>query len=295
MNIGAIAGAAAFKRAAHLLKQRVLPAVLLIAAGLPALAALDESVIRVPVAAGVEQSHIDVTIFKPRGVGPFPIVVLSHGSPRSADDRRTEGRQRLVAQSQPFVAMGYAVLVPTRRGYGESGGSWAEAYGTCRDPDYYAAGLETARDLRAAVDAVRGLPWADTSRIVLAGQSAGGFGSVAASSQRFDGLVAVVNFAGGRGSRAPDDVCGEGRLVEAMGRYGQAARVPELWIYSVNDRFFGPALARRMHQAFVRSGGAAEFIEVPPVGLDGHGYFARGMEDWAPRVEAFLRRVGAGP
>ena len=267
-------------------------AILLFAAGLPALA-LDESVIRAPVVRGVEQASIEVTVFKPEGVGPFPIVVLSHGSPRSAEDRRRQGRQRLVAQSRRFVAMGFAVLVPTRRGYGESGGSWAEAYGTCSAPNYYSAGLETARDVRAAVDAVRGEPWADARRVVLAGQSAGGFGSVAASSQPFDGLVGVVNFAGGRGSQGPDDVCGEDRLVEAMARYGSAARVPELWIYSVNDRFFGPGLARRMHTAFVRSGGRAELVEAPATGLDGHGYFARAMDDWAPRVAGFLQRIGA--
>jgi len=267
----------------------------LLALALPAQAALDERVIRAPVVSGVEQAYIDVTVFKPAGSGPFPLVVLSHGSPRSAEDRRREGRQRLALQSRRFVAMGFAVLVPTRRGYGESGGTWAETYGTCGDPDYYAAGLETARDLRAAVDAVRGAAWADASRVVLAGQSAGGFGSVAASSQRFEGLVAVVNFAGGRGSQGPDDVCAEARLVEAMGRYGRGARVPELWIYSVNDRFFGPELAQRMHQAFVQGGGNAEFVPAPATGLDGHAYFAGAMDHWSPRVQAFLKRVGAAP
>ena len=265
----------------------------LLALALPAQAGYTESVIQAPVSAFLERTTIEVTVYRPEGAGPFPLVVLSHGSPRSADDRRRVGRQRLLAQSERFLAMGFAVLVPTRRGYGESGGRWAEAYGSCSDPDYYNAGLETARDLRAAVDAVRGEPWADADRIVLAGQSAGGFGSVAAASGEFKGLVAVVNFAGGRGSRSPDNVCGEGRLVEAMSRYGARSRVPALWLYSVNDRFFGPELARRMHEAFVKSGGDAEFVEAPATGLDGHGYFERKTEDWAPRVERFLRRVGA--
>lgn len=268
-----------------------LVAAALLAFALPAAAAgLSESVLRVPIVAGVEQAYIDVTVFRPPGAGPFPLVVLSHGSPRSAADRRRTGRQRLAAQSEVFAAMGYAVLVPTRRGYGESGGQWAEAYGSCRDPDYHAAGLETARDLRAAVDAVRGEPWADGMHIVLAGQSAGGFGSVAASATPFEGLVAVVNFAGGRGSRGPDEVCGEDRLVEAMGRYGERARVPELWIYSSNDLYFGPALARRMHSAFVKAGGRAELVEAPATGRDGHGYFELRPDDWAPRVAAFLQR-----
>ena len=269
-------------------------AVLLLALALPAQAArMHESVMRVPVVSGIEQSDIDVTVFRPRGEGPFPVVVLSHGSPRSAEDRRASGRQRMVAQSERFVAMGFAVLVPTRRGYGESGGKWAEAYGRCESPDYYRAGLETARDLRAAVEAVRGEPWADMQRVVLAGQSAGGFGSVAAASAGFEGLRGVVNFAGGRGSRGPDDVCGEAHLVEAMARYGAGKHVPQLWIYSRNDRFFGPALARRMHAAYEAAGGAAQFVEAPPTGLDGHGYFATSMDDWSPRVEAFLARIGA--
>ena len=266
---------------------------LLLALALPARAALDESVLRVPVVKDAVPSRIEVTIYKPAGSGPFPLAVLSHGSPRTPAERRTQGRVRLVAQSERFVAMGFAVIVPTRRGYGNSDGEWAEGYGPCADPDYYKAGLETARDLRAAVEAVRAEPWADSRRIVLVGQSAGGFGSVAAASTSFEGLVGVVNFAGGRGSLSPDEVCGESRLVDAMSRYGQRARVPELWIYSRNDRFFGPGLARRMHEAFVKSGGAAEFVEAPPTGLDGHAYFMRSVDDWAPRVEQFLRRIGA--
>lgn len=282
-------------RAAHRRRAGIAAALcaLVAAFAAPASAGVSETVIKAPVIAGLEQAYIDVTVFRPQGRGPFPLVVLSHGSPRSAEARRAEGRQRMAAQAERFVALGFAVLVPTRRGYGESGGQWAETYGPCANPDYYNAGLETARDLRAAVDAVRGEKWADDGRIVLAGQSAGGFGSVAAASQSFKGLVAVVNFAGGRGSLGPDQVCGEERLVEAMSRYGRNATAPTLFIYSANDRFFGPALARRMHAAFNASGAAAEFVEAPPTGLDGHGYFARRMDDWAPRVEDFLRRVGA--
>ena len=256
--------------------------------------ALHESLLRVPVAEGFgRHATIEVTVYKPEGAGPFPIAVISHGSPRNAAQRKSAGRQRLAAQSEPFVALGFAVLVPTRRGYGNSGGEWAEAYGRCSDPAYYEAGLESARDIRAAVEAVRGEPWADAKRVVLVGQSAGGFASVAASSQSMDGLLAVINFAGGRGSQTPDHVCGEARLVEAMGRYGRTARVPELWIYSANDHFFAPPIAHRMHEAFVRAGGQADFVEAPESGVDGHGYFVRAIGDWTPRVAEFVRRVGA--
>jgi len=255
--------------------------------------ALHESVMKVQVGNWLDGGTIEVTVYKPEGAGPFPVAVLSHGSPRNAAQRKSAGRQRLAAQSEPFIALGFAVLVPTRRGYGNSGGEWAEAYGRCSDPAYYEAGLESARDIRAAVEAVRAEPWVDAKRVVLVGQSAGGFASVAASSQPMDGLLGVINFAGGRGSQTPDHVCGEARLVEAMGRYGRTARVPELWIYSTNDHFFGPPLARRMHAAFVEAGGRADFVAAPESGIDGHGYFVRGMGDWTPRVAQFVRRIGA--
>lgn len=259
-----------------------------------AAARLDEIVLRVPVASGVGEAArvaaIDVTVFRPEGRGPFPIVVLSHGSPRSAAERRRAGRVRFEAQSRAFLDMGYAVVVPTRRGYGDSEGDWAETYGSCDSPNYYMAGLESARDILAAASAARALPGLDGDHIVLVGQSAGGFGSVAASTLGVPGLVGIVNFAGGRGSRGPRDVCGEERLVEAMQRYGRSARIPQLWIYSPNDLYFGPELARRMHAAFTASGGRAEFVEAPAVGFDGHGYFSH-VADWQPRVRAFLDRT----
>ncbi len=265
------------------------------AAGAAGAQKLDESVLRVPVVSGATApprvDAIEVTVFRPAGAGPFPLVVLSHGSPRVAADRRRAGRMRYEAQSRAFLAMGYAVAVPTRRGYGDSEGDWAESYGSCHSPDYYAAGLESARDILAAASAVRTLPGIDGRHIVLAGQSAGGWGSVAASALDVPGVVGIVNFAGGRGSQGPHEVCGEERLVEAMARFGRTARVPQLWIYSPNDLYFGPALARRMHAAFVSSGGRAEFVQAPSVGYDGHDYFGS-VSDWKPRVQAFLAAAG---
>ena len=71
-----------------------------------------------------------------------------------------------------------------------------------------------------------------------------------------------------------------------------ASRIPALFIYSENDLFFGPALAHRLHEAYLHGGGRAEFIAAPASGDDGHGYFIREVADWSPRVTAFLRRIG---
>jgi len=182
-------------------------------------------------------------------------------------------------------------VVPTRRGYGDSEGEWAEGYGSCNSPDYYTAGLESARDIAAAVAAAKALPGVDAGRVLLVGQSAGGWGSIATSTLSIAGVRGVVNFAGGRGSQAPDTVCNEGELVRAAGRYGKAAKVPQLWIYSANDHYFAPPLVRRMHEAFVAGGGKAELLEVPPYRTDGHLYFGN-VSAWTQSVSAFAARAG---
>ena len=255
-----------------------------------------ETVIKVPVEApGTGVVTIDVTVFRPDGKGPFPLAVINHGSPRDAAERRANGRQRFEAQSRELARRGFIVAVPTRRGYGESGGEWAEGYGPCRNPDYFASGLESARDVRAAIAELKRDPDVDGKRVLLVGQSAGGWAALATASQPLDGLVGVINFAGGRGSARPDEVCNDARLVEDVGRYGATSRVPQLWLYAANDHFFPPDVARRMHESFTRAGGRATLRQLPPFGADGHALFAGGTREWLPQVEPFLAELGFAP
>lgn len=273
----------------------------LAAAAQPLDATLHEQVVRVPVPGGGpsgETVEIEATVYRPEGPGPFPLLVLSHGSPRGGDEaRRRMGRVRFLAQAAEFVRMGFVVIVPTRRGFGNSGGHFAENAGHCDSPDYRRAGLEAARDLLAAIEHMRREPYVDASRIVLAGQSAGGFASLAAASRQPPGVVAVLNFAGGRGSQRPDFVCSEHLLVAAFGDYGAGVRVPTFWHYAENDRFFAPELVRRMHEAFRAGGAAAELVMQPPFGVDGHAVFssAKGTPVWLPPTRAFLQSIGLLP
>lgn len=233
---------------------------------------------------GVE---IPVYLHMPTGSGPFPLIVMSHGSPRDAERRSRLGPQTMAAQAEDYARSGIAVAVPIRRGYGGNG-QWAEAYGGCQAGNYTPAGLASAADIRAAMNVAKAQAGIDASRVVLMGHSAGGFGSVAAGGT--GGIKGVVNFAGGRGSRGPNDVCQEDKLVAAMGRYGASARAPQLWVYSQNDLFFGPALASRMYDAFTKAGGRATFVSAPAHGFDGHEYFFGGS--WRGTVDPFLRRIG---
>lgn len=239
----------------------------------------------------VAGSVVPVHLHVPPGKGPFPVLILSHGSPRDAAGRREFGRGTLGEVATSLARRGILVGVPIRRGYGPAPSAWAENYGGCEQARYAQAGLASAEDIRAAATMMAARPDADPSRIVLMGVSAGGWGSLAAASQPLKGLVGVVNFAGGRGSRGPDDVCKPEELLAAAARYGRGSRVTELWIYSVNDRFFGPELAQRLHKAFTGAGGQARFVAAPAYGEDGHRYI-RAIQSWAPEVDAFFRQVG---
>lgn len=236
--------------------------------------------------------HLMTTVYRPPGDGPFPLAIVNHGSPRDAADRRKQERNPMRGPSRWFVAHGFAVAVPMRRGYGASEGNFSEGYGRCDAADFYAGGRASAADIGAVLTYFRSQAFIDPNRIVLVGQSAGGWGVLAAATRGPEGVVAVVNFAGGRGSPAPDQNCSAIRLIETAGVFGRSARIPSLWIYTENDRYFGPALSIRMAAAYRDSGGRVEFNLLPPFGSDGHVLFTRAVERWGPLVQPFLAAAG---
>jgi dienelactone hydrolase len=233
-------------------------------------------------------------VVRPQGQGPFPLAVISHGSPASAAGRPSMEVPTFAPASEWLLRRGYMVALPLRRGYGETGGAWAENYGSCASPDYHRAGLTSADDIEAAIAFFRVRLEVDRERVLLIGWSAGGWGSIALASRNPRGVVAVLNFAGGRGGGQPKvGNCAPERLVAAAARYGATARVPSLWLYAANDAFFAPELSREMFDAFVGAGGRADYVALPAFGRDGHRVFgsADGRALWQPPVEKFLATI----
>lgn len=258
---------------------------------------LHETVVKVPMNEhglfGDHERNLVATTYMPEGPGPFPLIVLSHGSPPNARDRPNVGRYRELPQIRKFVELGFAVIVPIRRGYGATGGSYAEDFGSCQNPDYTSAGNEAAKDVLATIDFAKTLPQIDRDYIVLVGQSAGGFASLAAASFAPKGLIAVVNFSGGRGgnpSKHPGMPCGPQQMAQTIGYFASTTSVPVLWHYVQNDLFFEPDIVATWFAAFQAAGGRGQMIVEPPFGRNGHGMFA--VEDsipiWLPYFEHFL-------
>ena len=134
----------------------------------------------------------------------------------------------------------------------------------------------------------------DGSRVIVVGHSAGGFGSLALASLNPPGVVAVINFAGGRGSIGTERVCAPERVRAAFYEFGLSSKIPSLWLYSKNDGYFGPSLARTWYEEYIRAGGRAQFVELPSDGVDGHQVFAEAgsMSLWTDAVARFLSQLG---
>ncbi len=270
-------------------------------------AALPIQLVNVPMkGAGVFGSTLDLSteLFKPAGPGPFPVLVYAHG--RSGSQQERSALAEVIPRQflNFWLARGFAVIAPARPGYGQTGGSDREVPGHSWDgrgncsgvpsPERVAATASAA--ILAAVDWAREQPWAINSKILVAGNSVGGLTSAALAAANPPGVVAYINFAGGiagNPDQAPGRSCAPEKVREAFALYGKTARIPSLWLYAQNDKFWGADAPRQWHAAYVASGGAAEFVATPPVpNTDGHELIFVGRDLWAPVVEPFLKRVG---
>jgi len=229
-------------------------------------------------------------LYRPPASGRLPVLVFNHGSTGGGRVAPTSTEWfRYPEVARFFVNRGWAVLIPMRRGRGASGGEYLERY-DC-DRAVMAAGVDRAvADLDAVLTFVSSQPWADMDRFLLGGMSRGGLLSVLYPSLRRTNARGVINFAGGwtvercdRTTRFNADTFAEA---------GRAGKLPMLWLYSENDRNYGPGAVQSYHRLFIQGGGTAELQLYPPIGHDGHILLPGAVTVWQTAVQSFLARVG---
>ena len=244
-------------------------------------------------------------LVRPVGDGPFPMVIMNHGVSLNPTDRSFFPLVEFRDAAMWFARRGNLVVAPVGSGYGavahdlpELGiyGSFFSKIGKCTNPNFRDAGLAVALVDLWIIEYMTREKMAVPKDVIVVGQSAGGWASIALSSQNPPAVRAIITFAAGRGGRVdgkPNNNCAPDKLVEATGEFGRSARVPMLWIYAENDTFFGPALSKRMHDAYTNAGGKAEYHMLPPFGSDGHFLIdsAESIPMWAPLVSRFLEKI----
>ncbi len=241
---------------------------------------------------------VAATILRPEGLGPFGAVILNHGVPVSDKERAGASSSDLLASAAVFAQRGYVVVLPLRRGFGATGGEFAEYTGSCSHPDYLGGEQAAAEDVMAAYEYARALPYVDPHRMILAGHSAGGMVALfTAGVRQPEGLVAVLAFAAGRGGNPalhPGVPCAAEPLARVLDMVGRSIRAPVMFHYAENDQYFNPDTTRFWFERFSAGGARAEYVLQPPFGDDGHYVFGdrAGIRYWVPAVESFLARYG---
>jgi dienelactone hydrolase len=248
-------------------------------------AGLNEAVVTIPRKGGLFTFEIETTFYKPDGDGPFPVVVINHG--KALGDPRFQARYRPAQAARYFLQRGYAVLVPMRQGFSKSTGSYNGVQ--C---NIESNGRVQAEDVKATLDWAVAQPWADKDRLLVVGQSHGGWTTLAFGTFDYPGVKGLVNFAGGL--RQESCIGWNLALSGAVASYARTTRVPSLWFYGENDSFFPPETARPMFDSYVAAGGRARLVAFGRFGSDAHGMFGArtGNAIWQPELTKFLAEIG---
>lgn len=239
-------------------------------------------------------ARLAFTLDLPPGTGPFPAVVLGHGSGRIT-------RNELGWLATQWTRLGFAVLRFDKRGVGDSTGTFVFV-GTHDSPEVFP---QLAGDIAAAVRFLRTRPEVDPRRIGLAGNSQAGW--ILPHAARELGDVAFLVLLSG-----PVCTVGEEMYYSALaentdrplpevnalmpafkGPHGydplpvlQALNTPALWLLGTSDRSIPIGTTLANLKTLAASGRPFEWRTYDGLG---HSLSPRIWEDIEPWVARFRR------
>lgn len=239
--------------------------------------------------------RIQVTVTRPSTPGIHPFLLIAHGRGSTPEERARVGRANYPANAAYFAKRGFVVLVPTRIGYGVTGGPDLEFTGPCGNKAFEQGVAPAVRELQAVLRQAATRGYIDRDRGVLLGESFGALVVLALAASGDSHAVGVINFSGGDGGDVhshPDNPCRPDQLAEAFARWGRAVRIPSLWLYSENDRYWGSHYPPLWFAAYTGGGAVARYVALPADKNNGHYVFNRNPPLWRPAVESFLVSIG---
>jgi dienelactone hydrolase len=228
---------------------------------------------------------LQVTVYTPAGSGPFPLVIMNHGS---ADlPPQQQSRSRLSLATLYFLSRGYAVAQPMMRSYAGSGGL-QPAVGC----DIIATSEGNALDIGRVIQYMSKQPDIDGSRVIVAGQSYGGYNTLAVGTLNLPSVKGLINFNGTMLTKVcPDDL---NRTINAVGYYAARTHIPSIWFYGTNDKLIAESTWRATYRRYTLLGGDATLISVGNFKEDSHNLLGHveSIAIIAPHIDAFLHKIG---
>jgi dienelactone hydrolase len=236
-------------------------------------------------------------VWRPQGRGPFPGILLNHGSGRTREDLERLGPYERNAEilGPVFARHGYVFLYLFRRGVGLSADQGANAV-DLMNSESAAHGQEARNALQlqllenremddalSGLKFLRALAYVDVRNVAAIGDSLGGSLTVLLA-EREPNLRAVVVFSGA-GYSFDRSAELRARLLAAIDHVA----APVFFIHAENDYSLssGKALDARREQI-----GKPHRLKIyPPIGRtadEGHGFLYLGVNIWEPDVFAFL-------
>jgi dienelactone hydrolase len=241
------------------------------------------------------EQKITVTIWRDDSVKKSPYLLFSHGRAGTDQERGKFGRSSEKRNSEYFVSKGFTVILPTRIGYGVSGGPDADYSGACGNKNYLEGRKAAIDQSKQVLNHFFDFSYIDRTKGIVVGQSVGGFATIGLSAENIPGLKGAINFAGGDGGdpiKSPERPCSDYLIKDTFAKYGASNKVPTLWLYSVNDKFWGEQLPKDWFSAFEKAGGRGQFISLPAYKEDGHSIFRGDLNAWKNDFEKFIKEVG---
>lgn len=237
--------------------------------------------------------NLDAIISRPDDDQEHPLALINHGyDPTNHQSRYIDDFKY---QTMEFARRGWVAVAFSRRGYGHSGGDFAEKITGCNENGVFRGATVPGEDIRAVLHLMTQRNYVDSSKVIAIGHSGGGLAMIALAAKPPPGLLAAVNFAGAINATFPAaQDCYSDILIKVVTKFGKSTRIPMLWIYAENDLSSPMALGRRMYKAFSKGGGDAQFITGIWYGSDGHNLFFKpeSISIWTPYVDAFLQKNG---
>ncbi len=211
------------------------------------------------------------TVVHPAGRGPFPGVVLLHGS-------GPQGRWADRYLANAFARRGVAALVYDKRGVGESTGDWREA-----------GFEELVQDAAAAVEALRARPRIARDRVGIHGHSQGGTIAPWVASASPEVAFVVASAAGGIPSMAEMEIYSVSNSLGVRDMAEAERRLAERYVRALVATAFDGA-PRAELQAVWQEVRSRPWAFPPPAESDPYWAFSRRIASYD--ALAHWRRIG---